>query len=46
MKRLLLRTCHQVATRDHKTLTPNEYKALRKRYRTLLIMMSASTARR
>ena len=35
-KRLLLRTCHQVATRDHKTLTPNEYKALRKRYRTLL----------
>ena len=36
MKRLLLRTCHQVATRDHKTLTPNEYKALQKRYRTLL----------
>lgn len=36
MKRLLLRACHQVATRDDKTLTPNEYKALRKRYRTLL----------
>ena len=36
MKRLLLDTCHQVASRDHKTLTPHEYKALHKRYRTLL----------
>ena len=40
MKRLLLRTCHQVATRDHKTLTPNEYEALRKRYRTLLTQVA------
>ena len=36
MKRLLLDTCHQVASRDHKTLTPHEYKAVQKRYRTLL----------
>ena len=36
MKRLLLDTCHQVASRDHKTLTPHEYKALQKRYRSLL----------
>ena len=36
MKRLLLDTCHQVASRDHKTWTPHEYKAVQKRYRTLL----------
>ena len=36
MKRLLLDTCHQVASRDHKTLAPHEYKAVQKRYRTLL----------
>ena len=36
MKRLLVHTCHQVAQRDDKTLTGDEYKALLKRYRTLL----------
>ena len=36
MKRLLLGACHQVSKRDDKTLTPSEYKALQKRYRTIL----------
>ena len=36
MKRLLLGACHQVSKRDDKMLTPSEYKALRKRYRTIL----------
>ena len=36
MKRLLLGACHQVSKRDDKTLSANEYKALQKRYRTIL----------
>ena len=36
MKRLLLDACHPVRERDDKTLTPSEYKALQKRYRTIL----------
>ena len=36
MRRLLLDTCHEVAKRDEKTLSTSEYKAVRKRYRTLL----------
>ena len=36
MKRLLVETCHQVAERDDKVLTPEQYKALQKRYRTIL----------
>ena len=36
MKRLLLRACHQLSKRDDKTLSASEYKALRKRYRTVL----------
>ena len=36
MKRLLLGACHQVSKRDDKTLSASEYKALRKRYRTIL----------
>ena len=36
MKRLLLGACHQVSKRDDKTLRANEYKALQKRYRTIL----------
>ena len=36
MKRLLLHACHQVAKRDEKTLTESEYKAVQKRYRTIL----------
>ena len=36
MKRLLLDACHPVRERDDKTLTPIEYKALQKRYRTIL----------
>ena len=36
MKRLLLGACHQVSKRDDKTLTPSEYKAVQKRYRTIL----------
>ena len=36
MKRLLLHACHQIANRDDKTLTSDEYKALQKRYRTLI----------
>ena len=36
MKRLLLGACHQVSKRDDKMLTPSEYKALQKRYRTIL----------
>ena len=36
MKRLLLGACHQVSKRDDKTLSASEYKALQKRYRTLL----------
>ena len=36
MKRLLVQTCHAVAQRDDKTLSEDEYKAVQKRYRTLL----------
>ena len=36
MKRLLVETCHQVAERDDKVLTAEQYKALQKRYRTIL----------
>ena len=36
MKRLLLDTCHEVAQRDEKTLTGDEYKEVQKRYRTIL----------
>ena len=36
MRRLLLDTCHEVAKRNEKTLSASEYKAVRKRYRTLL----------
>ena len=36
MKRLLLHACHDLAQRDDKTLSETEYKAVRKRYRTLL----------
>ena len=36
MKRLLLGACHQVSKRDDKTLSASEYKALQKRYRTIL----------
>ena len=36
MKRLLLGACHQVSKRDDKMLSASEYKALQKRYRTLL----------
>ena len=36
MKRLLLGACHQVSKRDDKTLSASQYKALRKRYRTIL----------
>ena len=34
--RACLGACHQVSKRDDKTLTPSEYKALQKRYRTIL----------
>ena len=36
MKRLLLYACHAVSKRDDKVLSEDEYKAVRKRYRTLL----------
>ena len=36
MKRLLLGACHQVSKRDDKMLSASEYKALQKRYRTIL----------
>ena len=36
MKRLLLHACHEVAKRDEKTLSESEYKAVQKRYRTIL----------
>ena len=36
MKRLLLGACHQVSKRDDKTLSASQYKALQKRYRTIL----------
>ena len=36
MKRLLLGACHQVSKRDDKMLSAGEYKALQKRYRTIL----------
>ena len=36
IKRLLLDACHHVANRDDKTLTPDGYKALQRRYRTVL----------
>ena len=36
MKRLLLHACHEVAKRDEKTLNESEYKAVQKRYRTIL----------
>ena len=36
MKRLLQQTCHCVSKRQEKMLTPNEYEALQKRYRTVL----------
>ena len=36
IKRLLLDACHHVAKRDDKTLTPDRYKALQRRYRTVL----------
>ena len=35
-KRLLLGACHQISKRDDKTLSASEYKALQKRYRTIL----------
>ena len=36
MRRLLLSACHDVAKRDNKVLDAAQYKALRKRYRTIL----------
>ena len=36
MKRLLLYVCHAVSKRDDKVLSEDEYKAVQKRYRTLL----------
>ena len=36
MKRLLLDACHEVAKRDEKRLSESEYKAVQKRYRTIL----------
>ena len=36
MKRLLLHACHEVAQRDDKRLSDDEYKAIQKRYRTIL----------
>ena len=36
MKRLLLHACHEVAKRDEKILSESEYKAVQKRYRTIL----------
>ena len=42
MKRLLLGACHQVSKRDDKTLTPSEYKALQKRYRTVLCIQDGT----
>ena len=36
MKRLLLHACHEVAKRDEKRLSESEYKAVQKRYRTIL----------
>ena len=36
MKRLLFDACHEVAKRDEKRLTETEYKAVQKRYRTIL----------
>ena len=36
MKHLLVHTCHAVAQRDDKTLSEDEYKAVQKRYRTIL----------
>ena len=36
MKRLLLHACHEVAKRDEKMLSESEYKAVQKRYRTIL----------
>lgn len=36
MRKLLLEACHQVARRDNKTLSAAQYKALRRRYRTIL----------
>ena len=36
MKRLLLYACHAVSKRDDKGLSEDEYKAVQKRYRTLL----------
>ena len=36
MKRLLLYACHAVSKRDDKVLSEDEYKAVQKRYRTLL----------
>ena len=36
MKRLLLHACYEVAKRDEKTLTESQYKAVQKRYRTIL----------
>ena len=36
MKHLLVHTCHAVAQRDDKRLSEDEYKAVQKRYRTIL----------
>ena len=36
MKRLLLDACHEVAQRDEKTLSESQYKAVQRRYRTIL----------
>ena len=36
MRSLLLDACHQVAQRDDRTLSAKQYKALRRRYRTIL----------
>ena len=36
MRKLLLEACHQVAGRDDKVLSAAQYKALRRRYRTIL----------
>ena len=36
MRSLLLEACHQVAQRDDRTLSAKQYKALRRRYRTIL----------
>ena len=36
MKRLLFHACHEVAKRDEKILSESEYKAVQKRYRTIL----------